>query len=414
MLEVIGNNVKSAASVPVNTSFQPFTGETLNISKPDEFVKQDKKEEKKLSTGQKLGIGAGILAFGGVIAAAILSKGKTLKPANFAEHIDFKPAQTMEEAVEFARKNFGVKIFDFGDDLEFANWVNEGLVNINNRFKGKANIVENLRFATPVEIAKHTKNDGRAAAAWCNSFMKHGDNSAIRFNKDYIDNAPKLFKEWVEKIIKPHFNEQGEILGNYVLGADREVHGKILKLSEKMLKEPDKFTRFDALNGIMLFDDYQQSLKYFDKNKLLILKNKIFTDADSVAILKQNNISVNIDDYAKLSEKELNDKTQKILELLVDINPVLGTATVRGNSKFDVIYHEMGHHLHAMNTSLKDSIWGRLSKKVAKLFKSDPEAQTNPKEFVAECFNALCAGRKLPDDVMKMYEYYKGPVLPNM
>ena len=95
MLEVIGNNVKFAASVPVNTSFQPFTGETLNISKPDEFVKQDKKEEKKLSTGQKLGIGAGILAFGGVIAAAILSKGKTLKPANFAEHIDFKPAQTM-------------------------------------------------------------------------------------------------------------------------------------------------------------------------------------------------------------------------------------------------------------------------------------------------------------------------------
>ena len=141
--------------------------------------------------------------------------------------------------------------------------------------------------------------------------------------------------------------------------------------------------------------------------------------------MKQNNISVNIDDYAKLSEKELNDKTQKILELLVDINPVLGTATVRGNSKFDILYHEMGHHLHAMNTSLKDSFWGRLSKKSEKLFTSDSEkqkiagsvswyAQTNPKEFVAECFNALCAGRKLPDDVMKMYEYYKGPILPNM
>ena len=41
-------------------------------------------------------------------------------------------------------------------------------------------------------------------------------------------------------------------------------------------------------------------------------------------------------------------------------------------------------------------------------------AQTSPAEFVAECFNALCAGRKLPDDVMKMYEYYKGPKLPEM
>lgn len=426
MLEVIGNNVKFAASVPVNTSFQPFTGETLNISKPDEFVKQDKKEEKKLSTGQKLGIGAGILAFGGVIAAAILSKGKTLKPANFAEHIDFKPAQTMEEAVEFAKRNFGVKTFDFGDDLEFANWVNEGLVNINNRFKGKANIVENLRFASPEEVAKYTKDDGRAAIGWCNSFSKHGDNSSIVFNKNSIDNAHKRFNDFLKKLkIQPKFDDTGEIVGGYICGADRNTHTKILKLSEKMLKEPDKFSRFDAMNGIMLCDDYMNSIMYFDKNKLSILKNKIFTDADSAAILKENNISVNIDDYAKLGEKELKEQTEKILKLLVDVNPVSGTATVRGNSKFDVIYHEMGHHLHAMNTSLKDSIWGRLSKKVAKLFKSDPEkqktagivswyAQTNPKEFVAECFNALCAGRKLPDDVMKMYEYYKGPMLPNM
>ncbi len=192
-----------------------------------------------------------------------------------------------------------------------------------------------------------------------------------------------------------------------------------------MLSEPDEFTRFDALNGLMLCDDYIQSIMYFGKNKFSILKNKIFTDADSVAILKQNNISVNIDDYAALGEKELTEQTTKILELLGDVKPVLDTATIRGNSKFDIIYHEMGHHLHCMNTSLKDSIWGRLSSKAANLFSSDSEkqkvagaiswyAQTNPKEFVAECFNALCAGRKLPDDVMKMYEYYKGPKLPNM
>ncbi len=366
------------------------------------------------------------MSLGGIIAAAMLSKGKTLKPANFAEHIDFKPAQTMKEAVEFAKKNFGVKTFDFGDDLEFANCVNEGLVNINNRFKGKANIVENLRFATPEEIAKYTKDDGRAATAWCNSFMKHGDNSSIVFNKNSIDNAPEKFNDFLEKFkIHPKFDETGEIVGGYIYGADRNTHTKILKLSEKMLKEPDKFSRFDAINGIMLCNDYAQSIMYFSKNKLSILKNKIFADADSAAILKQNNISVNIDDYAKLGEKELNEQTEKILELLVDVNPVSGTATVRGNSKFDVLYHEMGHHLHAMNTSLKDSIWGRLSKKVSKLFTSDPEkqktagivswyAQTNPKEFVAECFNALCAGRKLPDDVMKLYEYYKGPNLPNL
>lgn len=366
------------------------------------------------------------MAFGGLVAAAVLSKGKTLKPANFAEHIDFVKASTMEEAVEFAKKNFGIKTFDFGDDLEFANWVNEGLVNINNRFKGKANIVENLRFATPEEIAKHKKEDGSAAIAWCNSFRRSGDNSSIVFNKNYIDNASKKFNNFLEKLkIHPKLDDTGEIVGGYILGADRKVHSKILELSKKMLSEPDEFSRFDALNGLMLCDDYIQSIMYFGKNKFSILKNKIFTDADSVAILKQNNISVNIDDYAALGEKELTEQTTKILELLGDVKPVLDTATIRGNSKFDIIYHEMGHHLHCMNTSLKDSIWGRLSSKAAKLFSSDSEkqkvagaiswyAQTNPKEFVAECFNALCAGRKLPDDVMKMYEYYKGPKLPNM
>jgi hypothetical protein len=41
-------------------------------------------------------------------------------------------------------------------------------------------------------------------------------------------------------------------------------------------------------------------------------------------------------------------------------------------------------------------------------------AKTNPEEFVAETFSALCAGKKLPDDVMEMYKYYKGPEIPNM
>ena len=85
----------------------------------------------------------------------------------------------------------------------------------------------------------------------------------------------------------------------------------------------------------------------------------------------------------------------------------------------------MGHLLHDMNTSIKDNIFGRLSKKAGKEFLADTAkqetagkiswyAQTDPSEFVAETFNALCAGKKLPDDVMELYRYYKGPELPNM
>lgn len=425
--QVLGNinfraNTATIAQ-PSNINSNNNAKTNLNTSKPDEFVKKENK--KGLSTNQKIGIGAGILAFASLIAAAIFTKGKTLEPANFAEHIDFVKANTIDEAVNFAKQNFNINTFDFGNDLEMANLVNEGLVNINNRFKGKANIVKNLRFATADEIAKHTKSDGRAAIAWCNSFNQKGDNNHITFNKDYIDNAQTLFQKLLEQLkINPKV-ENNQILGGYIAGADRNTHNQILSLCDKMLTKPEEFSRFDALQGIMLCDDYVQSLKYFDKNKLSILQNKILNDKDSIDILKANNISVNFEDYKNLKDEELNPKLKEILGLLVDVNPVTDTATVRGNSKFDVIYHEMGHHLHAMNTSVKDILWGRLSNKQTEKFIANETkqqtaskiswyAQTNPKEFVAECFNALCSGRKLPDDAMELYEYYKGPIIPNM
>lgn len=417
------NTNSSTTTQQTDTSSNNNIKTNLNTSKPDEFVKKENKKD--LSTNQKIGIGAGILAFAGIVAAAIFTKGKTLEPANFAEHIDFIKANTIDEAINFANKNFNIKTFEFGDDLEMANWVNEGLVNINNRFKGKANIVKNLRYATADEIAKHTNSDGRAGIAWCNSFQQKGDNSYIIFNKDYIDNAQLHFQKILEQLqINPRI-ENNEIISGYIPGGDRNTHNHIIKICDKMLKRPDEFSKFEALQGIMLCDDYFQSLKYFDKNKLSILQNKILNDKKSINILKANNISVNFEDYKKLNDEELNSKLREILTLLVNINPVTNTSTVRGNSQFDVLYHEMGHHLHSMNTALKDILWGKLSNKQSEKFITDEAkqqtaakiswyAQTNPKEFVAECFNSLCSGRKLPDDVMDLYEYYKGPIIPNM
>lgn len=96
-------------------------------SKPDEFV-SNKKEEKKLSTKAKVGIGAGILAFGGLVAAAVLSKGKTLGNVKLAEKITFKPAKTIEEARAFAKDKLGVQyIHEDNANLDMINTVNEWL-----------------------------------------------------------------------------------------------------------------------------------------------------------------------------------------------------------------------------------------------------------------------------------------------
>ena len=99
---------------------------------------------KKPKTNKKLifGVLGTILAISiGVLVKKRLDYSK-LKP--LAEFIEFKPAQTMDEAVEFAKKNFGIEKFDFKDDLELANWANEGLTNINNKAKGKIHMPKSL------------------------------------------------------------------------------------------------------------------------------------------------------------------------------------------------------------------------------------------------------------------------------
>lgn len=417
MLNAVGNNLTNSNFNKCSNLNNQNYYISSSTTKPDEFVSQKKDDKKQISNKTLLKIAGGLLAFGGIVATAIFSKGKTLKPANFAEHIDFKPAETMEGAINFAKNNFGIKRFEFDNDLEFANWVNEGLTNINNRFKGKANFPEVFRFKTSEELAQK-KSSAIAFCTWdCN-------NPQISFNKEYINNSIKEFKKLAEKCIHVHY-ENGNVFGGYHLGADRDVHNKILLLYKNLHETPSNVSRFDALNGIMLLDDYVQSLNYFNKNKLNILQNKILNNDKAIKILKENNLPTTLNEYKKLSDEQLQKRMENMLQLLLEDVPIMGTATVRGNGKFGVLYHEMGHYLHRMNTSLKDSTWGRLSNKSQKAFTNSFEkqevagkvswyAQTSPKEFVAECFSALCSGKKLPDDVMDIYKYYKGPIFLDM
>lgn len=58
------------------------------------------------------------------------------KPLNLEPNIEFKKAQTLKEAENFAKEKFKLKTFQV-DDLEIANWINEGLTVLNNKCKGE-------------------------------------------------------------------------------------------------------------------------------------------------------------------------------------------------------------------------------------------------------------------------------------
>jgi len=409
----------------------------------DEFVKSgdDEQNKKKMSKKKIAAIVGGIVSFGGIVTAAILCKGKTLQPAKFAEHIDFVKANNMDEAVEFAKKHLGIKKLDLDGDVELANWVLEGLVKINNRFKGKANMPKRI-----IIDGAYFKNNPDAIAY--HSGYKH----TIAINKKYFDSTIDRFKELLkegEKAFEKRRNigsknSDGTMTTNEfalsVLGTpiehidsshfkfvtteflDLGTQKALLAQVNKFKNAPEKFSRFDAANAIMMVHDLEVSALRIAKEPLTIIKN-LFKELPEIFAQKGKTLEY----YSKLSKKQ---QTTECLNLMREINKSSGKihsvkGTVRGNNVFYAIWHEMGHLLHDMNTALKDSFWGVLSKKSYKEFKSDSNkqriagivslyGQTNPKEFVAECFQAMCSGKKLPDEVMKLYKFYKGPMLPAM
>lgn len=127
---------------------------SIPAQKPDEFVKQGEEDKKKkLSTEAKVGIGAGILATAGLIAFLVM-KGRTSETKQLAEHIEFKPAQTLEEAIKFGQENLGIKSYNnFSEnDLSAINWLNEGFVNVSNRMKGKLRMPKQILFTDDQNI----------------------------------------------------------------------------------------------------------------------------------------------------------------------------------------------------------------------------------------------------------------------
>ena len=69
----------------------------------------------------------------------------TESPTKLEEKIEFKKAESIEEAKKFAKEKLGIKKFKI-NDLENANWINEGLTNISNKFKGEVYFPQKIGY----------------------------------------------------------------------------------------------------------------------------------------------------------------------------------------------------------------------------------------------------------------------------
>lgn len=399
---------------------QPYPQDSVELN--------DKK--KGLSNGQKWGIGIGIAA--ALTATALLLRGKAgaaqEEVVKIAEHIDFTPAKTTKEAIEFAKTKLGVKNYDDSMPLDVMNWVNEGLTNINNVRKGKARLFDTIGYVA---------QDEEYLACLVNDITDPKLGAILNINKKTFENLGEYLKTYIQRDLDNNIlykNKDGklDLCLFYHCG---EVSDNLLKNLNKFNENPESFSLMDK---VKLYEDY------------VSMSNSVnaFYDAPYSKLqqlLKHERIQETLLAHSKLPDLKQLEKlsTEQQTSVLVD---VVNTCFYSGDAIclsypsgdiFKTIYHETGHleHLIKIGEDKFESmgkseecikLFGKVSDITNDFINSKEKQQIanrvsdyapeSPLEFVAEVYRklinkALGGNEKIPDDVMKLYNEYGGPAI---
>ena len=399
----------------------------------DEFAPSSaKKEKKEATTAQKTGIAAGVLI--GLTAIGLIARGKLKTVTKLAENIEFKPAKSMEEAVEFAKNHLKIKKFDTAGDLEIANWVNEALVRINNKYKGRAYIPDEVAVL-PKEAAREN-----TIAGMLNQKRGFKLYSTLFVNTERVNGSQKAIERMLSK--EKGFNYQYDPATNTQTMRSLpffsvEKSEYILKLAQDFKK--NKMNKMEKLALEENLADYTRYYTIFRDNPLKIIEN-LYKQPNFAEILKKHLPAGEIkslDELKKLEKDEVQKYIWKMSNAIRKNTPQKDwpSATILDSKRsvFDTIYHEEGHLFHNKNTLLDYNDMhvgynetGKPEKigQLAKNFLEDADeqfiastvstyAKRSPLEFVAEVYARMMNGHKFSDDVMKLYEKYKGPKIPD-
>lgn len=411
-----------------------FGNKNINPNYTTQSYPQDSVEingkKKGLSNGQKWGIGLGIAA--ALTATALLLRGKVgaaqEEVTKLAEHIDFTPAKTTQEAIEFAKTKLGVKNYDDRMPLDVMNWVNEGLTNINNVRKGKVKLFDTIAYVP---------QDKESLACMVNDITVPKYGAILNINKKTFENLGEYLKTYIQRDLDDNIlykNKDGK-LDLYSFYHCGEVSDNLLKNLNKFNENPESFSFLDK---VKLYEDYISMGSAIDG----------FYDAPYAKLqqlLKSERIQETLLAHSKLPDLKQIEKlsTDQQTNVLVD---VVNTCLYSGDDIclsypsgdiFKTIYHETGHLEHLVKIG-KDKFssmpkpeecierFGKISDITNDFINSKEKQQIanrvsnyapeSPLEFVAEVYRklinkALGGNEKIPDDVMKLYNEYGGPTI---
>ncbi len=408
---------QSPQSINNNYNNKPYTSDTVEING----------KKKGLSNGQKWGIGIGIAAV--LTASALLLRGKVGaakdEVAKLSEHIDFTPAKTTQEAIEFAKTKLGIRNYHENMPLDVMNWVNEGLVNINNATKGKSKIFDTIGYVP--------RND-ESLACFVNDISDPKFGAIFNLNKKTFENIG----HYIEKGIK-------DGLDNKILYKDKD--GKIClynfyrngTVSDNLLKGLNKFNEnpesFSLIDKIQLYEDFVSlgnAIGGFYEAPMSKLKQLLVNDGIHETLLAHSKLP-DLKQIEKLSTLQQRNVLVDLVNTCLFSGDKLHLEYPKGD-KFRTIYHESGHLQHYLAIGEQKFLQmgkseeciknlGKVSDITNDFINSKEKQQIanrvsnyaseSPLEFVAETYRklitkALGGNEKISDDVMNLYKEYEG------
>lgn len=399
-----------------STTNSTLTATTPPEQKPDEFVNSNKKPNSNKNL--LLGIGAGLVAAGSIgTVIYLIMHGKVGKATQLAEQIDFKPAQTIEEAIQFGKDNLKIKKYKgfTENDLEVLNFINEGFTNVSNKLKGTIRLPKTIKY-------KDLKD---STLAQVGPFSK-----SFELNKNIFGNMDKTIKDLLKPLeesglIKVSIPENNKMKYSFLKAFDENsIKPLIRQIANykcgncKTLKE-----KVDLYNSLGVLLDTFNAAK---KSPFRIIKQLIELPAVKEACQKSG-ISTDLEKIKTLSLAEQNQIVAQIFAK-TGIKASL-SFNIKDNSEFHTIYHELGHlqdvQPRCFDTTDKHNFeYSKYPKELKKWVDNGADIQTANRvseyashgegEFVAETFAKLMDGAKLPDDVIELYKRVKGPAIPGI
>lgn len=396
--------------------------EKLN-TKPqsDNFVKSDaikNKEQKENKLSKWPWIATATIATAATLTSVglLVAKYRNSKATQLAEHIDFSPAKTLEEAIEFGKKTFGIEEYSGFEakDTDVVNFINEGIVNTSNFLKGKIRLPKKILYLEEAGTIKA-------------SVVTEGENSGLFvLNKNIYSNIDNTIDHYF-------FNLE---TSNTVFLVDWDTNKwdyKYSPLFEKEAIEPfiqevikfksGKYTTYKQ--KLSLFNSVNNAIEAVNSiNRPLKYIKKFLSKEENKSICSELNIPTDIEQIKQMSKEEQRLIIKKIIKNTKD--SIKLDFDMNAGSPFSTIYHELGHiqdmKPRCLTTNKFDFDYSKYPKELKdwvdnkenmEIAGSISEYATHgPGEFIAEFFAKIVSGETVSNEAKALYKKLGGPKIP--